>query len=350
MEGARSKKFQNSAARKKVGPCHVQRAPWPTVYSVLPLFLFTRRRGSKRSPSWVLIMAKAASARSGQSPSKSLSAPSVPSASKLAPSPQTPHPLFLQKLLGPDPQVSPRQACVYLFVVFPFFALLGVFTFRLLSGPSPSAPSNGGVYCTGTCSLPSPPPSVAATNPSNSFDRCEARDPMSVMFLRVPKAASTRFLTLAGRVKTDKKGFMMEEFFDYRDAVMGSSEGSDLWDIKRLITTPLEKEKYFKGVMAKVGIHANGHVGRGGMPWPSSGLAAGAAAPAPREDKRGRNLRMLWYGHMFLPPFPAGRHFAEMKDRSKIPSVFTFVKDPILRTASGYNYIRVGARTEQVRV
>ena len=59
---------------------------------------------------------------------------------------------------------------------------------------------------------------------------------------------------------------------------------------------------------------------------------------------------MLWYGHLFLPPFPTGRHFSEAEDRGKIPSVITFLRDPILRMASGYNYIRVGARTEKVRV
>ena len=48
-------------------------------------------------------------------------------------------------------------------------------------------------------------------------------DPLSVLFLRIPKSASTRFLTLASNL-SHKKNFKITEFPDLRDAVGGSSE------------------------------------------------------------------------------------------------------------------------------
>ena len=158
------------------------------------------------------------------------------------------------------------------------------------------------------------------------FNKCNARDPYSVLFLRVPKSASTMFLTLAERVRS-RKGFKSSAFPDFGDAVMGPNDKP--YDPRDDLATPsrtLERERFYRGVTTKIGLHAGKRI-----------------------YDRGRTLRMLWYGHVFLPDFSEARHFQGKTSKQKKPSVVTWVKDPILRIASGYNYVRIGARSAEDR-
>ncbi|GMI24778.1 hypothetical protein TrCOL_g8038 [Triparma columacea] len=189
---------------------------------------------------------------------------------------------------------------------------------------------------------------------NNDFLDCVPRDPHSVLFLRIPKSASTRFLTLAERVKK-RKGFLSGDFPDHKDAVMGPV--AKVWNPRDSLVKKDDEEiaKYYRGVGAKMNLHAIGHIGRGGVLESIFGSLSGEKATTGgfdqgfMTDAKGRNLRMLWYGHMFLPDFEHLRQFEADTDSWKIPSVVTFVRDPILRLGSGYNYVRFGARSKQHR-
>ena len=147
-----------------------------------------------------------------------------PTTPKAAPATYNP-PLFLSSLLGDSPSVTPRQILILLILAIPF-SIFGIFAFRILAKSSDFIQSSDSVICRGVCFI-SPPKHTNTHNPNNDFASCAPRDPMSVLYLRVPKAASTRFMTVVGRLRA-KKGFMEEEFPDYREAVMGSSEGSEV--------------------------------------------------------------------------------------------------------------------------
>ncbi|GMI10306.1 hypothetical protein TrVE_jg4460 [Triparma verrucosa] len=181
-------------------------------------------------------------------------------------------------------------------------------------------------------------------------------DPLSVLFLRIPKSASTRFLTLASNL-SHKKNFKITEFPDLRDAVGGSSESSKDWDPKRQFSSSMDRDKYFNGVMAKLYM---GVGSRGISSLPSSSPSSTSDGTLSMyTDSQNRTLRALYYGHLFLPPFERFRHFKQQDEDSnetmklvnlhKIPSVVTFIRDPIKRFESAYNYVRVGARTKAHR-
>ena len=151
-----------------------------------------------------------------------------------------------------------------------------------------------------------------------------------------------------------RKGFLSGDFPDHKDAVM--EPVAKAWNPSDSLgkKNDEEVERYYRGVAAKINLHAIGNVGRGGMLENLLGLlddkvTGGGFDQGFMTDAKDRNLRMLWYGHMFLPDFGNLRQFEADTDAWKIPTIITFVRDPILRLGSGYNYVRLGARSEQHR-
>jgi hypothetical protein len=252
-------------------------------------------------------------------------------------------PLLLSWLLGPKANLTRTSFLIIVLFIFPLFFFSAYSLLRLIT-PAPDGTSNG--MCSGVCSLPAADYEPPLSPPNVFPETCAPLDPLSIFFLRIPKSATTRFLTITERIRR-YKGFRTNEFPDLPDAVAASRDVAE-WDARKLSMNPKEKEKFYKGVMAKVGLHATGSKSIGGLPWrkPSESNDPGAD----RFDSQGRVLRMFFYGHIFLPPWSRGRHFQTPEDQlAKVPSVVGFVKDPVSRMASAYNYVRAGARSPEHR-
>ncbi len=199
--------------------------------------------------------------------------------------------------------------------------------------------------CLGVCSLQ--PTYYEEPRDNNYFNSCEPKDPMTVFFLRVPKCASTRFMTLTEIVRT-RKGFMIEEFPDFPEAVAAASD-EEKWDPNRIVISEAEKRKFYNGVMTKIGLQSLGRSSRSGMPWSPSPPPPNERGVVSRHDSSDRVLRMFGYGHMFLPPWSSSRHFQGDYYINKVPAVISLVRDPIARMGSAYNYVRAGARSQRHR-
>jgi len=155
-----------------------------------------------------------------------------------------------------------------------------------------------------------------------------------------------RFLTISERVRRNK-GWVMTEFPDLPDAVAASKEVAK-WDPRQQNLDPESRQRFYKGILAKVGLHASGSMV--GLPWRKLVAPSAADPGASRFDIQGRVTRMFFYGHVFLPRWEDGRHFKTKEELlAKVPSVIAFVKDPVSRMQSAYNYVRVGARSEEHR-
>lgn len=162
---------------------------------------------------------------------------------------------------------------------------------QIMFPPSPS--------CQGICSLPSSSPDLLP----NSFASCAPRDPSTLYYVRIMKTASTRFMSLAQNLRSAKI-FKLKEHRDWSEAVAQSSK-MDEWDTRRIMPSKSERSKWYGELVSAV---------KEGTP------------------------KTLHFAHTFLPPFP-----------TPPPTIITFLKNPVHRLSSAYNYVRHGAQTPQIR-
>ena len=134
---------------------------------------------------------------------------------------------------------------------------------------------------------------------------------------------------------------MSVDFPDYRHAVTRpASKSQD----NLLSASQPDDIRYYKGIAAKVNLDASGI----GFCDFGFGLFGGWAGGGSSENDT-RPRRRMWYGHMFFFDFFSVRQEGVDESAWKNPSFVTFLKEPALRLASGYNYVRAGARSEKNR-
>ena len=168
-----------------------------------------------------------------------------------------------------------------------------------------------GPTCEGICDLSLYPLSTVQHN--NHFALCGPIDPSLIFYVRIMKTASTRFMSLLENEIRPKKGFGLRETPDYPGAVAQSPEWHQ-WDLRRVIVSDFDKHNYYSDLRSEVY----------------------------QKDRRAP-YKLFYYGHNFLPTWEMYHLYREKLKAA--PTVITFVKDPITRMASAYNYIRRGALT-----
>ncbi|GMH87207.1 hypothetical protein TrVE_jg6904 [Triparma verrucosa] len=119
-------------------------------------------------------------------------------------------------------------------------------------------------------------------------------------------------MSLATNLRPTKK-FRFKEHRDWKEAVAQSSNMNE-WDTRKIVVSPHERAAYYTNLVTEM-------------------MADEKGLTPPRGPKT------LHFGHTFLPQFPPER----------TPSIITFLKNPVHRLSSAYNYVRHGSQTPKIR-